>query len=471
MRSRRTYRTAVTFAAALLGAAALASSAAASAFPGANGPVVFAHGTAAGQTIWITNPDGSGAHALTSPPSGFFDASPRFSADGGWVTFERSGFKSGSSFGYTSDHVMVMRSDGSCVTDLSGSLAGTPLADGSPSFAPDGSYVVFTRLNLDNDQFAGILKETVSLNCGGGAVGHGTATQLTAGRDTQPTISADGTRLAFVRESSTDLSIYVAPVSNPGAAQQVTHPGQDDFDSEPDFSPDGTKIVFNRDGDTWVTKSDGSTSPTILVPHAAGVFNAWPAFSPDGSRVVFQRATGVGPGGSPGYGLYTVSSSGGTPTVIPGQGGGSTASNQHPDWGVPAGSGGGTPPTYLESGSFVIGDGQSKAGTGVTYWGAQWWKDNTVSGGGAPASFKGFADDTSTRPPTCGGAWTTRPGNSSKPPASVPEEMAVIVTGSVHKSGSTISGTIEHIVVVKTNAGYGPNPGHAGTGKVTRVVC
>jgi hypothetical protein len=49
--------------------------------------------------------------------------------------------------------------------------------------------------------------------------------------------------------------------------------------------------------------------------------------------------------------------------------------------------------------------------------------------------------------------------------------MAVIVTGSVHKSGSTISGTIEHIVVVKTNAGYGPNPGHAGTGKVTRVVC
>jgi hypothetical protein len=49
--------------------------------------------------------------------------------------------------------------------------------------------------------------------------------------------------------------------------------------------------------------------------------------------------------------------------------------------------------------------------------------------------------------------------------------MAVIVTSSADKSGSTISGSTVHIVIVKTNPGYAPNPGHAGTGTVVAVVC
>src|SRR5207245_3891944 len=42
-------------------------------------------------------------------------------------------------------------------------------------------------------------------------------------------------------------------------------------------------------------------------------------------------------------------------------------------------------------GSFVVGDLNSVVGTSVTFWGAQWWKLNTLSGGAAPAAFKGFA--------------------------------------------------------------------------------
>src|SRR5581483_10438508 len=42
-------------------------------------------------------------------------------------------------------------------------------------------------------------------------------------------------------------------------------------------------------------------------------------------------------------------------------------------------------------GAFVIGDGNAAFGSQVTFWGAQWWKDNTVSGGQAPPSFKGYA--------------------------------------------------------------------------------
>jgi hypothetical protein len=121
-------------------------------------------------------------------------------------------------------------------------------------------------------------------------------------------------------------------------------------------------------------------------------------------------------------------------------------------------------------GSFVIGDRNAATGTSVTFWGAQWAKDNSLSGGSAPPSFKGFAENPTT--PTCRTGWTADPGNSTPPPAGpLPTFMAVIVTSSAAKSGSTISGNTVHIVIVKTNPGYAANPGHAGTGTVVAVVC
>jgi nitrous oxidase accessory protein NosD len=129
------------------------------------------------------------------------------------------------------------------------------------------------------------------------------------------------------------------------------------------------------------------------------------------------------------------------------------------------------PFTTLASGSFVIGDRNAAVGSAVTFWGAQWSKSNGLSGGSAPASFKGFADTTAANPPPCGKTWSTRPGNSSNPPASVPKYMAVIVSSSIGQSGSSVSGNTVHVVVVKTNPGYASNPGHAGTGTVVGIVC
>src|SRR5260370_9699053 len=121
-------------------------------------------------------------------------------------------------------------------------------------------------------------------------------------------------------------------------------------------------------------------------------------------------------------------------------------------------------------GSFVIGDKNAGTGSSVTFWGAQWAKDNPTSGGPAPPSFKGFAEDPTT--PSCGVAWTTDPGNSTPPPdGPLPAYMAMIVTSSVGKVGSEVSGNAVHIVVVRTNPGYASNPGHAGTGTVVAVVC
>ena len=125
---------------------------------------------------------------------------------------------------------------------------------------------------------------------------------------------------------------------------------------------------------------------------------------------------------------------------------------------------------FAKGGSFVIGDGNSATGTAVTFWGAQWAKSNSLSGGPAPSSFKGFED--SAAPPVCHTSWITDPGNSTPPPSGpVPSYMGVIVSSSITKSGSTISGNTPDIVVVKTNSGYAPDPGHAGTGTVVAQVC
>ena len=117
-------------------------------------------------------------------------------------------------------------------------------------------------------------------------------------------------------------------------------------------------------------------------------------------------------------------------------------------------------------GAFVIGDRNSAVGTNVTYWRSQWANLNSLTGGAGPSSFKGFANRSSTTPASVGATWTTDPGNSSDPPASVPAYMAVIVSSSITKSGSRISGNTVRMVIVRTNPGYDANPGHAGTGTV-----
>jgi hypothetical protein len=121
-------------------------------------------------------------------------------------------------------------------------------------------------------------------------------------------------------------------------------------------------------------------------------------------------------------------------------------------------------------GSFVIGDGNYALGTDVQFWGAQWWKRNSLTLGPAPASFKGFAERPAT--PTCGAIWSTDPGNSPPPPAGpLPTYMGVIVSSGITKFGPVIVGDTLHIVVVRTDRGYKPNPGHAGTGTVVARVC
>ena len=123
------------------------------------------------------------------------------------------------------------------------------------------------------------------------------------------------------------------------------------------------------------------------------------------------------------------------------------------------------------TGPFVIGDQNAAIGSQVTFWGAQWWKDNALSGGPAPAAFKGFVDDPTV---TCGEDWNTDPGNSSHPPATIGPVVPAIVSSHITQTGSVISGDTTEVVLVQVDPGYAGNPGHPGhpgTGTVIGILC
>jgi hypothetical protein len=60
--------------------------------------------------------------------------------------------------------------------------------------------------------------------------------------------------------------------------------------------------------------------------------------------------------------------------------------------------------TWTPGGNFVIGNGNATTGTTATFWSDTWYLANSVSGGVAPNSFKGFSNDPAGRT-TCGGTW------------------------------------------------------------------
>lgn len=76
-------------------------------------------------------------------------------------------------------------------------------------------------------------------------------------------------------------------------------------DSEPSFSADGHTIAFVREGDVWAMRADGSGQHQLTN----GVeLDSRPLVSPNGKIVVFERRTAAGAPRN----LYTVSINGGT---------------------------------------------------------------------------------------------------------------------------------------------------------------
>jgi hypothetical protein len=133
---------------------------------------------------------------------------------------------------------------------------------------------------------------------------------------------------------------------------------------------------------------------------------------------------------------------------------------------------------FPNRGAFTVGDltaGAAGPTSPITWWGDTWNSLNQLSGGTAPAAFKGFAGTvslpTGTPPGVCASNWTSLPGNSPPPTSAVPSYMGVLVVGRATKAGTGVSGNTDHIVVVQVAPGYSPNPGNHGTGTIVAQYC
>ncbi len=110
----------------------------------------------------------------------------------------------------------------------------------------------------------------------------------------EPALSADGTKIAFVRSTEAGTGIWITRVDGSGLRQITSNPNW--MDESPTWSPDGTQIAFARGSAPgrprriFVVNVDGTGLEPLTDPD-------WdrfePAWSSNGSQIAFATA---GPG-------------------------------------------------------------------------------------------------------------------------------------------------------------------------------
>lgn len=174
------------------------------------------------------------------------------------------------------NEIYLMDADGTNPQRLTNDLQ----SDTEPSLSPDGTRVAFTR-----QVGAGFLETDIFVVGVDGA----NLQRLTNSpqRESNPSWSPEGTKIAFTFNpgGSGTIEIFVMDADGSNLQQLTDSPSED---SDPSWSPDGTKIAFMsaRDGneEIYVMDADGSNQKN-LSNHP--FVDSLPSWSPDGTKIAF----------------------------------------------------------------------------------------------------------------------------------------------------------------------------------------
>jgi TolB protein len=252
-------------------AVVLAAAPAASAWPGLNGRVGLTEDPRT-KDLWAFARDGT-ATQLTF--TGNDEQQPSWAPDGKRIAFKRT------------DDVWVRDVTSDAAPQRLTRKAVRGENNTQPAWSPDGTSIVFRTNRADPSQN---VADIWIMNADGS---NARPLLVQPGDQRYPTLSPDGTRLAYMSRSdggTADLWIANADGSD---AQMVYESGRED--SAPAWSPDATKLAFEThgpeagaDGDIFVLDlASGAATKLTSDPPDAPIHDEGPAWSPDGTMIAF----------------------------------------------------------------------------------------------------------------------------------------------------------------------------------------
>jgi Tol biopolymer transport system component len=236
--------------------------------------------------------DGSGSLVTINLPEGFslYPVTPSLSADGNKVAFI------GQSTTVNSREIFVANTDGSGIARITNNNS----FNYEVVISGDGSKVAWSDANREifvaNTDGTGVRRITDDSNLSNHRM------------DIHPSISGDGSKVAWTSFGSVGFGeIFVASTDGTGIKQLTsTH---SDY---PSLSADGTKVAYWNDSHIYVSNTDGSRKVVVADSKLA---NGRPSLALDGEKVAFDKWTqivdGQGTNGS------FVANADGTGTPIP----------------------------------------------------------------------------------------------------------------------------------------------------------
>lgn len=276
--------------AALLVAAVAGIGSAGATPPGKNGPIAFrryfdpAHTTGA---IFLVNPDGTGERQVSHPPSGALDDYPRFAPDGSKLIFARIDSQGKAS-------VWTVNVDGSGEQPLGPAFANPT---GDAQFSPDGRLIAIGR--ADGPLKHNDLKVSINIVAADGSSTRRLVNFGYRGDVGDISWSPNGRRLVYQaarlgRHPGHALFVIRARGGHP---ERITRWRKGDI--EVDWSPNGKLLLVrlvpaNQDfgGDYYTMRPDG-THLHRLRHFPASAMTGKASWSPDGTSIVFAKR-GVG---------------------------------------------------------------------------------------------------------------------------------------------------------------------------------